>query len=139
MIQFSYPYMTIGKTRVLIIRTFVSKVMSLLFNMLSRFVTTFLPRSKRLYISWLQSLSAVILEPREIRKSLTAGRFLTTEPSGKPPEEDVVIKLFFWIRIKLGLNKCIPCSIFEAPGFQVCILPLYCGSGWSVCSLNFCA
>ena len=63
MVQLSHPYMTTGKTIALIRRTFVGKVMSLLFNMLSRLVITFLPRSKRLLISWLQSPSAVILEP----------------------------------------------------------------------------
>ena len=62
----SYPYMIIGKTIALTMRTFVSKVMSLLFNTLSRFVTAVLPRSKRLLISWLQSPSAVILKPPKI-------------------------------------------------------------------------
>ena len=62
-VQLSHPYMTTGKNIVLIIKTFVGKVMSLLLNMLSRLVITFLPRSKRLVISWLQSPSAVILEP----------------------------------------------------------------------------
>ena len=70
MVQFSHPYMTTGKTIVLTRWTFVSKVMSLLFNMLSRLVIAFLPRSKHLLISWLQSPSAVILEPKKI-KSLT--------------------------------------------------------------------
>ena len=65
-VQLSHPYMTTGKTIVLTRRTFVAKVMSLLFNMLSRLVITFLPRSKHLLISWLQSPSAVILEPRKI-------------------------------------------------------------------------
>ena len=67
MVQLSHPYMTTGKTRALTIWTFVSKVMSLLFNMLSRFVTAFLPRSKHLLISWLQSTSAVILGPPKIK------------------------------------------------------------------------
>ena len=62
-VQLSYPYITTGKTITLTIWTFVGKVMSLLFNMLSRLVITFLPMSKRLLISWLQSPSAVILEP----------------------------------------------------------------------------
>ena len=62
-VQLSHPYMTTGKTIALIRRTYVGKVMSLLFNMLSRLVITFLPRSKRLLISWLPSPSAVILEP----------------------------------------------------------------------------
>ena len=61
-VQLSHPYMTTGKTIALTRQTFVGKVMSLLFNMLSRLVLTFLPRSKRLLISWLQSPSAVILE-----------------------------------------------------------------------------
>ena len=64
-VQLSHPYMTKGKTIALTRRTFVGKVMSLLFNMLSRLVITFLPRSKRLLISWLQSPSVVILEPKK--------------------------------------------------------------------------
>ena len=70
MVQLSHPYMTTGKTIVLTRWTFVSKVMSVLFNMLSRLVIAFLPRSKRLLISWLQSPSAMILEPKTI-KSVT--------------------------------------------------------------------
>ena len=69
-VQLSHPYMTTGKTIALTRRTFVDKVMSLLFNMLSGLVITFLPRSKRLLISWLQSPSTVILEPRKT-KSVT--------------------------------------------------------------------
>ena len=65
-VHLSHPYMTIGKTIALTRWTFVGKVMSLFFNMLSRLVITFLPRSKCLLISWLQSLSAVILEPKKI-------------------------------------------------------------------------
>ena len=65
-VQLSYPYMTTGKTIALTRRIFVGKVMSLLLNMLSKLVITFLPRSKHLLISWLQSPSAVILEPRKI-------------------------------------------------------------------------
>ena len=63
----SHPYMTTGKTIALTRRTLVGKVMSLLLNILSRLVITFLPRSKRLLISWLQSPSAVILEPKKIK------------------------------------------------------------------------
>ena len=66
-VQLSHPYMTTGKTTALTRWTFVDKVMSLLFYMLSRLVITFPPRSKRLFISWLQSPSAVILEPRKIK------------------------------------------------------------------------
>ena len=69
-VQLSHPYMTTGKTIALTRRTFVSKVMSQLFNKLSRLVITFLPRSKRHSISWLQSPSAVILEPKKINLSL---------------------------------------------------------------------
>ena len=76
-VQLSQPYTTTGKTIALSIWTFVGKVMSLLFNMLSRLVITFLPRSKRLLISWLQSPSAVILEPPKI-KSVTLS---TVSPS----------------------------------------------------------
>ena len=65
-VQLSHPYMTTGKTIALTRRTFVGKVMSLLLNMPSRLVITFLPRSKHLLISWLQSPSAVILEPEKI-------------------------------------------------------------------------
>ena len=70
MVQLSHPYMTIGKTIALNRWTFVGKVMSLLFNVLSRLVITVFPRSKHLLISWLQSPSAEILEPRKI-KSVT--------------------------------------------------------------------
>ena len=66
-VQLSHPYMTTGKTRALTRGTFDGKVMSLLLNMLSRLVITFLPRSKRLLISWLQSPCAVILEPKNIK------------------------------------------------------------------------
>ena len=65
-VQLSHPYMTTGKTIALTRRTLVGKVMSLLLNILSRLVITFLPRSKRLLISWLKSPSAVILEPQKI-------------------------------------------------------------------------
>ena len=65
-VQLSHPYMTTGKTIALTRRTVVGKVMSLLLNMLSRLVITFFPRSKHLLISWLQSPSAVILEPKKI-------------------------------------------------------------------------
>ena len=70
MIQLSHPYMTTGKTKAVTRQTFGGKVMSLLFNMLSRLVIAFLPKSKHLLISWLQSPSAVILEPPKI-KSVT--------------------------------------------------------------------
>ena len=77
MVQLSHPYMTTGKTIALTRWTSVDKVMSLLFNMLSRLVITFLPRSKGLLISWLQSLSVVILEPRKIKSATVS----TVSPS----------------------------------------------------------
>ena len=76
-IQLSHSYMTTGKTIALTRWTFVDKVMSLLFNMLSRLVITFLPRSKQLLISWLQSPSTVILEPRKIKSATVS----TVSPS----------------------------------------------------------
>ena len=74
-VQLSQPYMTTGKTITLTRWTFVGKVMSLLFNMLSRLVITFLPRSKHLLISWLQSPSAVILEPPKIKSDIVSTIF----------------------------------------------------------------
>ena len=74
MVQLSHPYITTGKNVALVTQTFTIKVMSLLLNTLSRFVTAFLPRSKHLLISWLQSPSAVILEPEKI-KSVIASIF----------------------------------------------------------------
>ena len=80
-VQLSHPYMTTGKTIPLARRTLVSKVISLLLNMLSRLVITFLPRSKRLLISWLQSPSSVILEPKKI-KSDTVSPSISHEVMG---------------------------------------------------------
>ena len=74
-VQLSHPYMTTGKTIALTRWTFVDKVMSLLFNMLSRLVITFLPRSKCLLISWLQSPSAMILEPPQIKSATVSSVF----------------------------------------------------------------
>ena len=71
-VQLSHPYMTTGKTIALTRQTFVGKVMSLLLNMLSRLVITFLPRSKRLLISWLQSPSAVILKAPKIKSDIVS-------------------------------------------------------------------
>ena len=76
-VKLSHPYMTTGKTTALTRWTFVGKVMSLLLNMLSRLVITFLPRSKCLLISWLQSPSAVILEPKKIKSATVS----TVSPS----------------------------------------------------------
>ena len=97
-VQLSHPYMTTGKTIALTRQTFVGKVMSLLFNMLSRLVITFLPRSKRLLISWLQSPSAVILEPQKIRSDTvsTVSPSISHEVMGP----DVMISVFWMLSFK---------------------------------------
>ena len=83
-VQLSHPYMTTGKTKAVTIWTFVGKVTSLLFDMLSRLVIAFLPRSKHLLISWLQSPSAVILEPPKIKSDTvsTVSPFISHEVMG---------------------------------------------------------
>ena len=93
-IQLSHPYITTGKTIALTRQTFIGKVMSLLFNMLSRLVITFLPRSKCLLIAWPQSPSAVILEPRKIKSDTvsTVSPFISHEVMGLE-----AIILFFWM------------------------------------------
>ena len=97
-VQLSYPYMTTGKTIALTRRTFVGKVTSLLFNMLSRLVITLLPRSKRLLISWLQSASAVILEPQKIKSDTvsTVSPFISHEVMGP----DAIIFVFWMLSFK---------------------------------------
>ena len=81
-VQLSHPYMTTGKTIALTRQTFVGKVMSLLLNVLSRLIITFLPRSKRLLISWLQSPSAVILEPQKIKSDTVSTVFPLSDGTG---------------------------------------------------------
>ena len=104
-IQLSHPYMTTGKTIALTRKNFVGKIVTLLFNMLSRLVITFLPRSKCLLLSWLQSPSAVILEPPKI-KSVTVsivspstchevmGPDANTLPQKKKCKRDVYLQVF---------------------------------------------
>ena len=94
-VQLSHPYINTGKTIALTRRTFVGKVMSLLFNMLSRLVITFLPRSKHLLISWLKSPSTVILEPRKI-KSATVSPSISHEVVGP----DAMIFVFWMLSFK---------------------------------------
>ena len=96
-VQLSHPYMTTGKTIALTRWMFVGKVMSLLFNMLSRLVIAFLPRSKRLLISWLQSPSAVILEPKKI-KSLSVS-IVSPSICHEVMGPDAMI-LVFWVKSK---------------------------------------
>ena len=98
MVQLSHPHMTIGKTIGLTSWNFVGKVMSLFFNMLSRFIIAFLPRHKRLLISWLQSPSAVILQPKKI-KSVTVS---TVSPSicHEVMGPDALILIFWMLSFK---------------------------------------
>ena len=98
MVQLSHPYITTGKNIALTIRTFVSQVMSLLFNVLSRFVIAFLPRSKCLLISWLQSLSTMILEPKKIKSVMvsTFSAFICCEVMGP----DAMILVFLMLSFK---------------------------------------
>ena len=98
-VQLSHPYMTTGKTIALTRRTYVGKVMSLLFNMLSRLVTTFLPRSKHFLISWLQSPSAVILEPPKIKSDTVS----TVSPSISHVK-NVILNINYFANIKTVMN-----------------------------------
>ena len=111
-----HPYMTTGKIIALTRQRFVGKVMSLILNMLSRLVITFLPRSKRLLISWLQSLSVVILEPRKIKSDTVS----TVSPSicHELMGPDAMI-LVFWLLSQLFHS---PLSL-SSRGFLV---PLHC-------------
>ena len=86
-VQLSHPYMTTGKTTALTRRTFVGKAMCLLFNMLSRLVITFLPRSKCLLISWLQLPSAVILEPKKIKSVTVSTVYIGLKYQGRGTTE----------------------------------------------------
>ena len=102
MVQLSHPHMTTGKTIALITQPFVSKVMPLIFNMLSKFVTAFFPRSKHLLISWLQSSSAVILEPKNI-KSLTFSIF-PAFICHEVMERDAMILVFWMLNFKSAFS-----------------------------------
>ena len=105
-VQLSHPYMTTGKTIALTRQTFVDKVMSLLFNMLSRLVITFLPRSKHLLISWLQSPSAVILKPPKIKSATVS----TVSPSicHEVMGPDSMIFVFWMLSFKsISILQCV--------------------------------
>ena len=107
-VQLSHPYMTTGKTIALTRRTFVGKVMSLLFNMLSRLVITFLPRSKRLLISWLQSPSEVVLEPQNRKSAIVS----TVSPSAcyEVMGLDAMILVFWMLSFKPLFHSPLPLS-----------------------------
>ena len=111
MVQLSHPQMTTGKTMALTIWTFVGKVMSLLFNMILRFVIVFLPRKKCLLISWLQSPSAVILEPKK-RKSVISPS-ICHEVMG--PIDQQAYRWYTWLYIKFGF----PFKILWEIQFQI--------------------
>ena len=104
MVQLSHPYMTTGKTIDLTRWIFVAKVISLLFNMLSRLVRVFLPRSKHLLISWLQSPSAVILEPKKI-KPLTVSIVYPSICHGLMGP-DAMILVFFNVSYLFAFSYC---------------------------------
>ena len=95
-VQLSHPYTTTGKTIALTRQTFVGKVMSLIFNILSRLVISFLPRSKHLLISWLQSPSAVILEPPKIKSATvsTVSPSICHERDGSTRPPDLPLEKF---------------------------------------------
>ena len=90
-VQLSHPYMTTGKTIALTRWTLFGKVMSLLLNMLSRLVTTFLPRNKHLLISWLQSPSAVILEPKKIKSDTISTVFPSISHEVMGPDAMILV------------------------------------------------
>ena len=108
MVQLSHPYMATGKTIALTRWTFVGKVMSLFFNILSRLVITFLPRSKHLLISWLQSTSAVILEPQKI-KSFTVP-IVSPSISHEVIKPDAMILVFWMLSFKPTLHSSLSLS-----------------------------
>ena len=119
----SHLYMTTGKTIALIRRTFVGKIMSLLFNMLSRLGITFLPRSKHLLISWLQSPSAVILEPRKIKSATvsTVSPSICHEVMGPDPMIlSLIFKATVWFFPPSGIKE----NKLPVICYQICILAL---------------
>ena len=114
MVQISQPYVTSGKTTALTIWTFVSKVVSLLFNTVSRFVIAFLPRSKHLLISWLQSPSAVISEPRN-RKSITTSTFsLSICHDVMRLDAMILVFLIFSFKLALSLSFTLMKKLFSS-------------------------
>ena len=147
MVQFSHPYMTTGKTTALTLQIFVSKVMALLFNTLSKFIIAFLPRSKHLLISRLQSPSTVILEPKKIR-SVTVSPSICHEVMGP----DAMILVFWMLSFKPAfslssstfINRLFSSIAFCHWGGVICISevvdisPCNLDSSWVSSSLAFC-
>ena len=118
-VQLSHPYTTTGKTTALTIWTFVSKVMSLLFNMLSHFVIAFLPRSKHLLISWLQSPSIVILEPKKT-KAVTVS-IVSPSICHEEMGPDAMMWVFWMLTFKLLYSPLSPLS--RSSLVSLCFLP----------------
>ena len=117
MVQLSYPFMSTGKMIALTIWTFVSKMMPLLFNTLSRFVIAFLPRSNCLLISWLQSPSVVMLKPKK-RKPVTASTF---PPCHEVMGLDAMILVFWMLNLSLLFHSplsCLLCGSFSSSSFS---------------------
>ena len=119
-LQLSHPYMTTGKTISLTRQTFVGKVMDLLFNMLSRLVITFLPRSKRLLISWLQSPSVGIVEPIKIKSATVS--ILSPSICHEVMGLDAMILVFWMLSFKPTLHSPLPHSP-RGSLFLLCFLP----------------
>ena len=121
-VQLSHPYMTTGKTIALNRWTFVGKVMSLLFNILSRLVITFLPRSKHLLISWLQSPSLVILEPRKIKLVTQLSPTLCDPMDCSPPVSSVhrilQARILKWVAIPFSKGSSRLGIKFKSPALQ---------------------
>ena len=134
-VQLSHPYMTSGKTIALTRRTFIGKVMSLLFKMLSRLIITFLPRSKHLLISWLQSPCAVILEPQIIKSATvsTVSPSISHEVMGL----DTMILVFWMFNSLLNKRRIFEtfCSITPS-WFMLGIFVLYLNI--FICDMNIC-
>ena len=115
MVQLSHPYMSTGRAISLTIQTFVGKVMSRLFNILSRFVMAFLPRSKLLLISWLQSQFTVILEPKKI-KSVTIS---IVSPSKGQTKLKPQCHMWSLIAYGTGIAKFVKCYLLWRPSFWI--------------------
>ena len=111
----SHPYMTTEKNIALTIWTFVGKVMSLLFNILPRFVIVFLPSSKHLLTSWIQSLSVVILEPKKIKSCVTVSTFSPSNCYEMMGLDAMILIFAFWV-----LNQLFQSLLSQSPrGFSV--------------------
>ena len=116
-VQLSHPYMTTRKNIALTIWTFVGKVMSLLFNMLSRLVMAFLPRSKCLLISWMQSPSAVILEPKKIKSVIVS--IVSPSICHEVMGQDAMILVFWMLNFKPAF------SLSSLPSSRDSLVPLH--------------